>query len=219
MSYTEFHKGKIKIVARGDEAIKKYIKDNNLEERINLYIDEKTGKIDNLEDKEPFNGVEWDQEYNMITYRRYIGDIDKTITGSDRYKYNPNAEHLLIRYLDHEHFDLDDGDIDIHKRISKDEFEFAVSFYNGGACELEVYEDIISKYDLDEPFEEKKISIRISKDYDWKMMMYESDVGRIHRGEHFTMPDNYTAEWETIEVTNEELFDYIKKGYAIKINC
>ena len=219
MSYTEFHKGKIKIVARGDEAIKKYIKDNNLEERINLYIDEKTGKIDNLEDKEPFNGVEWDQEYHMITYRRYIGDVDKTITGSDRYKYNPNAEHLLIRYLDHEHFDLDGGDIDIHKRISKDEFEFAVSFYNGGACELEVYEDIISKYDLDEPFEEKKISIRISKDYDWKQMMYKSDVQRIHQSEHFTIPSDYAAEWETIEVTNEELFDYIKKGYAIKINC
>lgn len=219
MSYTEFHKGKIKIVARGDEAIKRYIKDNNLEERINLYIDEKTSKIDNLEDKEPFNGVEWDQEYNMITYRRYMGDIDKTITGSDRYKYNPNAEHLLIRYLDHEHFDLDEGDIDIHKRISKDEFEFAVSFYNGGACELEVYEDIISKYDLDEPFEEKKISIKISKDYDWKMMMYESDVSRIRQSEHFTIPSDYAVEWETIEVTNDELFDYIKKGYAIKINC
>ena len=45
MSYTEFHKGKIKIVARGDEAIKKYIKDNNLEERLELDINEETGKI------------------------------------------------------------------------------------------------------------------------------------------------------------------------------
>ena len=162
MSYTEFHKGKIKIVARGDEAIKKYIKDNNLEERIEFDIDEETGKIYDLEDKESFNGDEFDHEYHMITYRRYMGDVDKTITGSDRYKYNPNAEHLLIRYLDHEHFGLDDGDIDIHKRISKNEFEFAVSFYNGGACELEVYEDIISKYDLDEDYEKESESVNIT---------------------------------------------------------
>jgi hypothetical protein len=210
MSYTEFHKGKIKIVARGDEAIKKYIKDNNLEERLELDIDEETGKIEDLEDTEPYNGDRFDHEYHMITYKHYL---PKT------YDRNPNAEHLLIKYINHEHRDLDDGDIDIHNRVSKDEFEFAISFYNGGTYELEIYEDIINKFDLDEPFEENKISIRISKDYDWKQMMYESDVSRIHRGEHFTMPDNYTAKWETIEVTNEELFDYIKKGYAIKINC
>lgn len=153
MSYTEFHKGKIKIVARGDEAIKKYIKDNNLEERIDLDIDEETGKIEYLEDREPFNGDKYDHEYHMITYRRYMKDVDKTIEGSDRYKYNPNAEHLLIKYLDHEHHSLDDGDIDIHNRVSKDVFEFAISFYNGGCDEQEVYEDIISKYDLDEDYE------------------------------------------------------------------
>ena len=162
MSYTEFHKGKIKIVARGDEAIKKYIKDNNLEKRLELDIDEETGKIDDLEDKESFNGDECDREYHMITYRRYMGDIDKTITGSDRYNYNPNAEHLLIKYLEHEHFDLDEGDIDVHKRISKDEFEFAVSFYNGGACELEVYEDIITKYDLDIDYEKEFENVNIT---------------------------------------------------------
>jgi len=210
MSYTEFHKGKIKIVARGDEAIKKYIKDNNLEERITLDIDEETGKIYDLEDNEPFNRDKWDHEYHMITYRYYL---PKTF---DR---NPNAEHLLIRYLNHEHIGLDDGDIDIHKRISKDEFEFAVSFYNGGACELEVYEDFISKYDLDEPFEQQKFHIKISKDYDWKMIMYESDVRRIRKGECITSPSDYEPEWEEIEVTNEELLDYIKNGYAIKINC
>lgn len=156
MSYTEFHKGKIKIVARGDEAIKKYIKDNNLEERIELDIDEKTGKIDDLEDKESFSGDDWDHEYNMITYRRYLPNTSKI------YELNPNAEHLLIRYLDHEHFGLDDGDIDIHKRISEDEFEFAVSFYNGGACELEIYEDIISEYDLDEDYEKESESVNIT---------------------------------------------------------
>lgn len=162
MSYTEFHKGKIKIVARGDEAIKKYIKDNNLEERLKLDIDEETDKIEYLEDKEPFNGDKWDHEYHMITYRRYMKDVDKNIEDSDRYKYNPNAENLLIRYLDHEHFGLDDGDIDIHKRISKDEFEFAISFYNGGCCEQEIYEDIINEFDLDEDYEKKSESVNIT---------------------------------------------------------
>jgi len=156
MSYTEFHKGKIKIVARGDEAIKKYIKDNNLEERIELDIDEKTGKIDNLEDTESFNGDKYDHEYNMITYKRYICDVDKI------HKYNPNAEHLLIRYLNHEHFDLDDGDINIHNRVSKDEFEFAISFYNGGTYELEIYEDIINEFDLDEDYENESEKINIT---------------------------------------------------------
>lgn len=213
MSYTEFHKGKIKIVARGDEAIKKYIKDNNLEERIELDINEKTGKIEYIEDNEPFNGDKWDHEYHMITYRRYLPNTSKT------YELNPNAEHVLIKYIEHEHYSIEDGDIDIHKRISKDEFEFAISFYNGGCCETEIYEDIISEVDLDEPFEEKKISIRISKDYDWKTMMYKSDVRRIHQGEQFTIPSDYIPEWKEIEVTTDELFDYVKKGYAIKINC
>lgn len=162
MSYTEFHKGKIKIVARGDEAIKKYIKDNNLEKRIELDINEKTGKIDNLEDKESFNGDKWDHEYHMITYRRYMGAVDKTIIGSNRYKRNPNAEHLLIKYLDHEHFCLGEEDIDIHKRISKDEFEFAISFYNGGCCEQEIYEDIINEFDLDKDYENESESVNIT---------------------------------------------------------
>lgn len=167
MSYTEFHKGKFKIVARGDEAIKKYIKDNNLEERIELDIDKETDKIEYLEDNEPFNGDQYDHEYHMITYRKYMKDVDKTITGSDRYKYNPNAEHLLIRYLDHEHFILDEEDIDIHKRISKDEFEFAISFYNGGTHESEIYEDIINEFDLDENYENEseKISITPRESY------------------------------------------------------
>ena len=156
MSYTEFHKGKFKIMARGDEAIKQYIKDNNLEERIELDIDEETGKIYELEDKEPFNGDKWDHEYNMITYRRYLPNTSKS------YERNPNAEHLLIKYIDHEHCDLDEADINIHNRVSKDEFEFAISFYNGGTYELEIYEDIVDKYDLDEDYEKESESVNIT---------------------------------------------------------
>ena len=162
MSYTEFHKGKIKIVARGDEAIKKYIKDNNLEEIIKFWIDEETGNIEEFEDIEPFNNDKWDHEYHMITYRPYMKDVDKNIANSDRYKRNPNAEHILIKYLEHEHFELGESDIDIHKRISKDVFEFAISFYNGGCCEQEIYEDIVSEFDLDEDYEKESESINIT---------------------------------------------------------
>jgi len=162
MSYTEFHKGKIKIVARGDEAIKKYIKDNNLEERISLYIDKDTNEITDLEDTESFNGDKWDHEYHMLTYRRYMKDVDKNIEDSDRYKRNPNAEHLLIKYLEHEHFELGEEDIDIHSRISKDEFEFAISFYNGGCCEQEIYEDIINEFDLDAEYENDYEMVKIT---------------------------------------------------------
>lgn len=154
MSYTEFHKGKFKIVARGDEAIKQYIKDNNLEERINLDINKETSKIEYLEDTAPFNHDMYDHEYNMITYKRYL---------PNSYNRNPNAEHLLIKYLEHEHFGLDDGDIDIHKRISKDEFEFAISFYNGGTYECEIYEDILDKFDLDVEYKNESESTEITQ--------------------------------------------------------
>ena len=156
MSNTEFHKGKIKIVARGDEAIKKYIKDNNLEERLKLDIDEETGKIEYIEDDESLNGDKWDHEYHMITYRRYLPNASKI------YERNPNAEHLLIKYLEHEHFELGEEDIDIHSRISKDEFEFAISFYNGGCCEQEIYEDIVNEFDLDAEYENDYEMVKIT---------------------------------------------------------
>ena len=72
MSYTEFHTGKFKIVARGDEAIKKYIKDNSLEERIELSIDEETNKIEYLEDTEPFNGEEYYEASGELLYLEEI---------------------------------------------------------------------------------------------------------------------------------------------------
>lgn len=209
MSYTEFHKGKIKIVARGDEAIKKYIKDNNLEKRIELYIDEETGKIDDLVDKEPFNGDKWDHEYHMITYRRYMRNVDKTITGSDRYKYNPNAEHLLIRYLDHEHFGLYDGDIDIHKRISKDEFEFAISFYNGGTYELEIYEDIINEFDLDEDYEKESENVNITSRESYMILDCFNYVLSKMGEEEIDYPFcNYSK--EEIAKLRQKLSDYIQ---------
>ena len=63
------------------------------------------------------------------------------------------------------------------------------------------------------------MTIQVSKDYSWKTLMHESDISRIRHHEHFTVGSNYDPIFETIEVTKEELFDYIDKGYAIKINC
>ena len=160
MSYTEFHKGKFKIVARGDEAIKQYIKDNNFEERIELYINKETGKIEDLEDIAPFNHDMYDHEYNMITYKRCL---------PNSYNRNPNAEHLLIRYIDHYHCDLGEEDINIHSRTAKDEFEFAISFYNGGTDALEIYENIIDKFDLDAEYKNKS-STEITK-YETSMIL------------------------------------------------
>ena len=199
MSYTEFHKGKFKIVARGDEAIKKYIKDNNLENRIEFNINEKTNKIEYLEDREPFNGDEYDHEYHMITYKRYLPNISKI------YGLNPNAEHLLIKYLDHEYFGLDEGDIDIHKRISKDEFEFAISFYNGGCCEQEIYEDIISEFDLDENYENEseKISITPHESY----MIYDALTDMVFKASE--NKDKYANGYKMQEI--QELADRFSK--------
>ena len=62
------------------------------------------------------------------------------------------------------------------------------------------------------------MTIQVSKDYLWKTMIWESDISRIRRGQHFTASSDYEPTFETVEVTKEELFDYIDKGYAIKIN-
>ena len=199
MSYTEFHKGKFKIVARGDEAIKKYIKDNNLENRIEFNINEKTNKIEYLEDKKEFNGDEYDHEYHMITYRRYLPNISKI------YELNPNAEHLLIKYLDHEYFELGEGDIDIHKRISKDEFEFAISFYNGGCCEQEIYEDIISEFDLDENYENESEKINITPHESY--MIYDALIDMVFKASQ--NQDKYANGYSMKDI--QELADKISK--------
>jgi hypothetical protein len=89
----------------------------------------------------------------MITYKYYL---------PNSYNRNPNAEHLLIKYIDHEHCDLGEEDINIHSRTAKDEFEFAISFYNGGTDALEIYEDIIDKFDLDAEYKDENETININ---------------------------------------------------------
>ena len=63
------------------------------------------------------------------------------------------------------------------------------------------------------------MTIQVSKDYSLKEMWYKFDSSRYRRGEIFTASSDYKPVFETIEVTEQELIDYINKGYAIKINC
>jgi len=193
MSYTEFHKGKFKIIAKNDVDIIEYAKQNN-KDNWDLDVDE-NGKLD-----DPYCS---DDEYSILTLNRY----------------KDNERHVLIKYIEREEKEGSEY-INEFKQIGKDEFEFVCQFYNGGTCEHEIFEENLEKIDLDIPIkEEDTISIRISKDYDWKMMMYESDLRRIRQGDHFTVPSDYNPEWENVKVTKDELFDYIKSRYAIKINC
>lgn len=65
----------------------------------------------------------------------------------------------------------------------------------------------------------KLIKIKVSQDYSWKTMMQDSDIRRVHDKERFTTTSSYMPIWREIEVTEEELLDYVKNGYSIKINC
>lgn len=65
----------------------------------------------------------------------------------------------------------------------------------------------------------KLIKIKVSQDYGWKTLMQDSDIRRVRDEERFTMPSDYIPIWREIEVTEEELLDYVKNGYSIKINC
>jgi hypothetical protein len=65
----------------------------------------------------------------------------------------------------------------------------------------------------------KLIKIKVSQDYGWKTMMQDSDIRRVRDRERFTIPSDYIPIWKEIEVTEEELLDYVKNGYSIKINC
>lgn len=65
----------------------------------------------------------------------------------------------------------------------------------------------------------KLIKIKVSQDYGWKTMMQDSDIRRVRDKERFTTSSDYIPIWREIEVTEEELLDYVKNGYSIKINC
>lgn len=64
------------------------------------------------------------------------------------------------------------------------------------------------------------MTIRVSEDYSWKQMMYESDIQNFREGLNMTYSNNYTPTFKPVEVSSlEEIEEYVSKGYAIKINC
>ena len=62
------------------------------------------------------------------------------------------------------------------------------------------------------------MKIKFSKDYSWLKATYDSDRKRFRDGEELTFFSDYSGHWETADVTLEELQEYVKAGYAIKIN-
>lgn len=63
------------------------------------------------------------------------------------------------------------------------------------------------------------MKIRYSKDYSFLQSIYESDLHMLRQEMEVTMPSDYGENWEEADVTMEELQEYVKQGYAIKINC
>lgn len=67
------------------------------------------------------------------------------------------------------------------------------------------------------------MKIKISKDYAFDQLMYESDR-RFYREHdcwepHKTYKSDYNSNWIEEDVNIDKLMEYINKGYAIKINC
>ena len=65
------------------------------------------------------------------------------------------------------------------------------------------------------------MKIKVAKEYWFDQMMYESDCKSYCNDGHFarTFRSDYSSQWKEEDVTIEQLQNYIKKGYAIKINC
>ena len=68
---------------------------------------------------------------------------------------------MLCEYIKHKECDISDGDICEVRRIGKDEYEFELSFYNGGTCETEILSEEISKLEK-EPYKVESEIIKIS---------------------------------------------------------
>ena len=134
MSYTEYNKGKIKILARSNEETANYIKEHHLENEIEIMDD----------------GTEFDP----INYDKYL------ILHKDGIYYGENCQHILCEYIKHEEKDICDIDICNVRRTNRDEYEFELSFYNGGTCEEEILSEEISKLEK-EPYEVESEMVKI----------------------------------------------------------
>lgn len=66
------------------------------------------------------------------------------------------------------------------------------------------------------------MKVRVCKNYSLDEALYKSDL---YRSRHLppymsmTTRTDYSTNFETMDITEEELLEFINKGYAIKINC
>ena len=134
MSYTEYNTGKIKVLTRSNEETVNYIKDHHLENEIEIMDD--------------------DTEFDLINYKKYL------ILHKDGIYYGENCQHMLCEYIKHKECDMSDIDICEVRRTGRDEYEFELSFYNGGTSEDEILSKEISKLEK-EPYEVESEMIKI----------------------------------------------------------
>ena len=134
MSYTEYHTGKIRVLTRSNEETVNYIKEHHLEKEIAIMDDGK--------------------EFYAMNYDKYL------ILHKDSIYYGENCQHILCEYVKHEENDIYNTDICNVRRTEKDEYEFELSFYNGGTCEEEILSEEISKLEK-EPYKVESKTIKI----------------------------------------------------------
>ena len=142
MSYTEFHKGKLRVLTRNNKETFDYIEKNNLQDVI-----KECGWCDEID----FDVVSENSQYIILH--------------KDDVYHEDDCEHMLCEYIEHE---TQEGGGDYYanvKRIGKDDYEFTLIFYNGSTCEEEILSEKISKLEkepYDKDFEMVKISPRES---------------------------------------------------------
>lgn len=143
MSYTEFHKGKLKVLTRNNKETFNYIEKNNLQNII-----KKCGWCDEID----FDVVSGNNQYIILH--------------KDGVYYGNDCEHMLCEYIEHEIQEGGGNDYVDVKRIGKDDYEFTLMFYNGGTCENEILSEEISKLEK-EPWNpnEDKITISARESY------------------------------------------------------
>ena len=135
MSYTEYNTGKIRVLTRSNKETVNYIKEHHLEEEIEI--------MDDGTDFDPLN------------YKKYL------VLHKDGIYCGENCQHMLCEYIKHKECDMDDVDICDVRRTGRDEYEFELSFYNGGTCEDEILSEEISKLEK-EPYEVESEMVKIS---------------------------------------------------------
>jgi len=63
------------------------------------------------------------------------------------------------------------------------------------------------------------MKILVCKTYSFDKAIYKMDRLSYNNGEDITWRSDYSSYFDEEDVTTEQLLDYIKKGFAIKINC